>query len=320
MHTTFPVTDNPAVLLMCSGGSDSMYLLSELLNRYQDKYIHVMYVNHGISKNAEQWGKFIKEQLPDNEKVIFHNHKIRWSKGENKTETSCRNKRYDAVEKYCQKHGINTVFTGHHADDVLENQFISVFRNRQHHFSIPQEIEKNGITYFRPLIKLEKRIILKYCELHNIPFVEDESNFESNNIRNIIRNGLITPIRNNIPDNETQHYLNGAKAFFRDYQLMREDMDQQLSHFSNILLKSITEKDGKNIYSISLDCFFTPYGQVACIAHFLKNIKQYPISHLETNRLFQLVEKGVKPNVLLKINEQFFVQFVNNSLRIIETK
>ena len=167
------------ILLCVSGGIDSMALLYSFYenacgNKLFNGDIHVVYVNHGISKNAHFWGEFVENEVNKLNKegfkgkkyplnIIFKKFELNLKeKGENLSEQNLRNKRYEAIFNYCVENNIKHLATAHHRNDYLENNFISIFKNRLYSFTMNNQSEnviyRNSLNE-KSFLKLEEKLI-----------------------------------------------------------------------------------------------------------------------------------------------------------------
>lgn len=264
-------------LLLCvSGGVDSMALLYKTVeyvkmlkkNRYYVPVVHVIHVNHGISDNANHWENFVKEEANkinknskfnwdeilekrvdeinkcfnktfDHDLLKFKSFKLNLKANDEKlTEQYCREKRYELILDYCVENKIQQVLTAHHKDDLYENNFISIFKNRIYSFSMLDENVKEWkgekIKCLKPLLNSTKKELEQYLIENGISHIHDESNEVSDNIRNLLRNHLfknLSLLKNH------DLYLTGMERFF-------ELMNFSFNFYTNIIKNKILTQIG----------------------------------------------------------------------------
>lgn len=192
------------VLLCVSGGIDSMALLYSFYenacgNKLFNGDIHVIYVNHGISKNAHFWGEFVENEVNKLNKegfkskkyplnIIFKKFELNLKeKNENLSEQNLRNKRYEVIFNYCIENNIKHLATAHHRNDYLENNFISIFKNRLYSFSMNEKSvntiyrnelnEKYFLNFEEKLILEKRKEVNNNKTLKNLIEVECENQF-----------------------------------------------------------------------------------------------------------------------------------------------
>lgn len=165
------------VVVAVSGGADSMAVLDFLRNNHD---VSVAFFDHGtdVSKNAL---RFVSDYCQKNSLSMLVGRNAQVDKKPNESwEEFWRIKRYEYF------HTINsTVVTGHHLDDCVETWVWSSMHGTGK--IIPYE-NKNVI---RPFRLTKKRDLEMWCNLKNVPFIQDETNFDTKYIRNYIRHEMM---------------------------------------------------------------------------------------------------------------------------------
>ncbi len=243
------------VIVMCSGGSDSMYLLHLISNKMidGDNTVYCVYINHGISKEEPTWRKLVINFCKTYDNVEFVYHKINWNDKFNQSETQCRALRYDFVQKFAIEKHITEIYTGHHKNDLMENNLISIFKNRVYDFDLCEKVTKkinnNGdvkfLNFYKPLLKFSKNEIIDNCYELKINFVTDESNVVSNNIRNVLRNNLFPNI-NKLKD--SKQYISSMMHFFTHYNQLNSYLLEDIKYVMDNSI--LTEIDGNKRFKI----------------------------------------------------------------------
>jgi tRNA(Ile)-lysidine synthase len=90
-----------------------------------------------------------------------------------------RRERYDFLS------GLGPVVTCHHLDDCVETYIWSSLHGT------PKVIPLTRNNVIRPFLTTRKQDLIYWCESHNVPWIEDESNKNSRYTRNYIRNELM---------------------------------------------------------------------------------------------------------------------------------
>ena len=190
---------NEPVLVGLSGGSDSVSLLY-ILNEYSKKSgakIYAAHLNHGIrGKEADRDELFCKDFCAKLN-VEYFSKKVDIPKiaeiSKESVETVARIERYNFFDSVMCEHNIKILATAHNADNNLETVIFNLTRGAglSGLCGIPESRPlKNGIV-IRPILRMEKRNILKYCEMHGLKFVTDSTNAIDEYTRNKIRNNVI---------------------------------------------------------------------------------------------------------------------------------
>ena len=186
------IKSNDKIVVAVSGGMDSMYLLSMLieLQKTMDIELAIGHINHNIRPNSIKDEKFVIEQakklkIPVIVKQLNYNAK----KSGESTEVWARNNRYTQLELIRKEQNFNKIATGHHSNDQIE--------------TLLQRIsEKSGIgglrgihsqygNVIRPMLAIPKLEIEKVVNDLQIKYVVDETNKNLEIPRNYFRHRVI---------------------------------------------------------------------------------------------------------------------------------
>ena len=165
------------LILAVSGGVDSIALLAV----YAHADIIVAHVDHGTRKSSAKDADFVRQKCQELG-VKFYETKLEL--GEGVSEELARKKRYEFLKTIQEKEG-GTLCTAHHLDDVLESIAINLIRGTGWRGLTPFY----GDELVRPFIisKMWKRDVLKFTGEQNICFRQDPTNYETNYLRNRVR-------------------------------------------------------------------------------------------------------------------------------------
>lgn len=169
------------LILAVSGGVDSMALLA----MYAHADIIVAHIDHGTRKSSANDADFVRRKCQELG-VKFYETKLEL--GEGVSEELARKKRYEFLKTIQEKES-GTLCTAHHLDDVLESIAINLIRGT----------DWRGLTPFygdelvRPFIisKMWKRDVLKFAGEQKICFRQDPTNYETNYLRNRVREKMV---------------------------------------------------------------------------------------------------------------------------------
>ena len=181
--TKYQLSNN--FIVAFSGGYDSMCLL-DILNKLGYRVIAV-HLNHnwrGAESKKEEINcknfcelrniEFYSETLPENSP---------------KTETYARDARYNFFERCAKKFNSDIVFTAHNYEDNAETVLYRIIKGTGT-FGLCGIAEKRDIFY-RPLLKISRKEIEKYCRENNLNPNKDSSNKNTKYKRNLIREKII---------------------------------------------------------------------------------------------------------------------------------
>ena len=169
------------LILAVSGGVDSIVLLA----MYAHADIIVAHIDHGTRKSSAEDANFVRQKCQELG-VKFYETKLEL--GEGVSEELARKKRYEFLKTIQDKEG-GTLCTAHHLDDVLESIAINLIRGTGWRGLTPFY----GDELVRPFIisKMWKRDVLKFAGEQKICFRQDPTNYETNYLRNRVREKMV---------------------------------------------------------------------------------------------------------------------------------
>lgn len=165
------------IVVACSGGADSMAIL-DFLKRNHD--VQVAYYNHLTPHGIEAYD-FLDDYCTKH-KLEFISDEIKGhpKPAEKSQEEHWRDERYKFLHNIRE-----TVIMGHHLDDCVETWMFTSMHG-----------ESRTIPYargnvIRPFRHNRKRDLELWCNIKNVPYVEDESNNDTSYMRNHIRHNMM---------------------------------------------------------------------------------------------------------------------------------
>ena len=236
-----------------SGGFDSMCLLDIMYKSGFD--IVAAHLNHNWrgkesfeeAKNCENFAKsrgiiYYSEILPDSVK---------------KNETSAREARYKFFEKCAKKFNSNIVLTAHNFDDNAETLLYRIIKGTS--VTGLCAIAEHRDIFYRPLLKVPRSEIEKYCADSGLIPNQDSSNNDTKYKRNLIRHKIL-PVLKEINPKVTEA-LNSLSETAKEYLCCNQDFttellinaaeSQQKMIIRNILVQHHIEYDRKKIEYIT---------------------------------------------------------------------
>ena len=191
------------VAVALSGGIDSMVLLDVLASLAagsdpQGHTLQAIHVNHGISANADIWADFCRaqcEQRGISLTVAVVNVDRRAGIG---LEAAAREARYGAL----MQSGAAFIASAQHQDDQAETVLHQLLRgtglNGMAGMGERREL-RPGQALLRPLLDVSRVEIEAYAALHQLQWIEDESNNDTVFTRNFIRHEVLPVISRRFP-------------------------------------------------------------------------------------------------------------------------
>lgn len=169
------------VALAFSGGPDSMALLALLQDWVKENgglRIHALHVDHGLRVESAREAEALGRALQNTDGV--HYEIMKWEeKASSGIQEAARKARYDLMASYCRAHGICYLFVAHHQDDQAETFLFRLAKGSGlDGLSSMQPVQDYGedIIILRPLLSVEKNVLISLCQDCNLEYIEDPSN------------------------------------------------------------------------------------------------------------------------------------------------
>ena len=177
-------------LVAVSGGSDSLALsaLSHLYSKEKKIKAYFVLVDHCIRSNSLKEANAVKNLLNKYKiklKILKNKKKIKKN-----IQSQAREIRYNLLLKFCIKHKIQFILTGHHRDDQIETFLIRLSRGSGiQGLSSMKEVTslENKIRLFRPLLDEKKKDLIFLAKNYFGKFFKDASNTNKKYLRPKIR-------------------------------------------------------------------------------------------------------------------------------------
>ena len=181
-------------VLAYSGGLDShvlLHALAELKNTHQLDNIRAIHIDHGLQKESALWSQHCEKtanalNIPC--EIIRLNLQI--NEGDS-IESVAREARYRALESVLQPNEI--LLTAHHQDDQAETVLLQLFRGAGVNglAAMPESKAFAQSLLVRPLLEFSRQQIREYAEQHQLDYIDDPSNFDTDFDRNFLRHKVI---------------------------------------------------------------------------------------------------------------------------------
>ena len=186
-----------SVIVACSGGPDSMALLSLVVRIKNEIGLNVIvaHVHHNVRAESDSEKDFVFNFCKDND-LIFEFMKIEDYSGDN-FESEARDKRYEFFDDLVNKYNCKYVLTAHHGDDLMETVLMRIVRGSslRGYAGFSRVVHRNGYDILRPLIHMTKSEILDYDDINNIKYVIDMTNFMDVHTRNRYRKYILPSLK-----------------------------------------------------------------------------------------------------------------------------
>ncbi|WP_025819974.1 tRNA lysidine(34) synthetase TilS [Shewanella marina] len=224
------------LFLAYSGGVDSQVLAHGLSLLKQQKGIAatLIYVHHGLSKNADDWALHCKQQALAYG-LTCDVVKVNVARGARLSiEAEARNARYQAFKDHMQAGDL--LLTAHHLDDQLETVLLALKRGLG-----PKGLAAMGkIQTFdadkwlaRPLLNCSRTEIEGYAQHWQLSHIEDESNQDTRFDRNFLRLEIIPKLKQRWPAIATTA-SRSARLCAEQQQIIEQQLTERLPDLIDI--------------------------------------------------------------------------------------
>ncbi len=170
-----------------SGGPDSM----AMLNMYKNKIVAVCTINYQKRSDSQLDVDIVKEYCFKNNIDFFLlevTDEMYDSYKSNNFQDVARKIRYNFFLEIANKINLNNILIAHNLDDHIETAFMQFSKKSKALFyGINKKSNYQSLNILRPLIKLRKSTLERYCVENNIHYAIDSSNSEPIYKRNEIR-------------------------------------------------------------------------------------------------------------------------------------
>jgi tRNA(Ile)-lysidine synthase len=165
------------ILIAVSGGPDSMALLHMLAVWPKHPPMAVATVNHGLRAGAAAEAHLVAGQAA---RLGLTSKTLVWTGDKPATgiQEAARAARYALLISEAKRLGLSHLVTAHHADDQAETVLMRLVSGSGIGGlgGMRQEMIRDGVVHVRPLLDVPKDALLAYCHHHDILYVTDPSN------------------------------------------------------------------------------------------------------------------------------------------------
>ncbi|WKB81185.1 tRNA lysidine(34) synthetase TilS [Cellulophaga lytica] len=271
IKANFPLLLQRPFLVACSGGVDSVvlaHLCAQLNLEFSIAHCNFK-LRDKASDDDEEFVRSLAHQL--HKKIFVTNFNTVGYVNNNKVsvQMAARDLRYAWFAKLVKENNLETVLTGHQADDNLETFLINLSRGTgvDGLLGIPSKTS----ALARPLLPFTRNQIENFAKQNNIIWREDKSNKETKYLRNRIRHKIVPELKELHPTflqnfNNTQVYLQETSVLAEDYTtLLKKELFVHKNGFIEVsVAKLITYNPLKTyLYALFSDYGFTEWQDVA---------------------------------------------------------
>ena len=286
---TLNIEKNEPLLVACSGGPDSMFLIS-VLNDLGYKII-CAHVNHKARIESDDEYIFVQNYC-EKQGIIFEGIELTgYSTGN--FEKFAREFRYSFFDSVLKKYNSKYLFTAHHGDDLIETIMMRLVRGSslKGYSGFSTKTRKKDYTIVRPLVYLTKEFIIDYNKENNIDFVLDDSNNSYDYTRNRFRHNFLPILKEE--DN----------LVHEKFLLFSEELNDAYKFINNIVLSNIKEIYVDNCLDINKYNLLDEYLKKQILFYILSELYPDNLYLVDSNHILELkkIINSDKPNISINL-------------------
>lgn len=216
------------VVVTCSGGADSIFLL-HILNKLGFDCIVAHCNFHLRGDESDRDEHFVREFCKRESLTLLVQHfdtKQFALKNKLSIEMAARDLRYTWFEEIRKEYSAGAIAVAHHSDDSIETILLNMLRGTGLK-GICGIRPKNGYIV-RPLLCVNRKEIENYLHEQGIEYIVDSTNLENEYTRNKIRN-IIMPILREINPQIDSVMLSNAENFSAAENIYKEVIEKEKS-------------------------------------------------------------------------------------------
>ena len=182
-----------------SGGMDSVVLLHVVKEGLaKGGALRALHVNHGLQADADEWERFCRD-LCRQWDVPLTVSKVAVPDSGASPENRARIARYEAFSEALAPG--ECLLLAHHLDDQMETMLLRLSRGAglRGLSGIPARRELGKGTLLRPLLHCPREELAEYAQAHELRWIEDDSNRNTDFDRNFCRHEILPAIERRWP-------------------------------------------------------------------------------------------------------------------------
>jgi len=245
------ISEGDRLLVACSGGADSVALLTFLHQQVDDLNIEIgcVHANHGLRAEESDEDERFVQTLCQSLKIPFYTKNLDiqevLQRENGNLQDVCRRERYHFFEQTMKAKGYNKLAVAHHADDQMESVFMGLTRGTRANGMYAKR-SFGTEELIRPLLSVTRTQIEHYLNKQQYTYREDSSNQKDTYTRNRFRRHIMPLVQEENP--------NVAKAIAQWTQQQQQD-EQLLQKLAVKEYEGIIVASSHDSLSIDLNRF-----------------------------------------------------------------
>lgn len=238
------------IVVAVSGGADSTALLHALYS-IKDDYdldLYVCHLNHQLrGEDADGDAEYVKcfsNQLGLKSYIFSKDIEALATDMKMSFEEAAREVRYELFDYVLKETGANKIAVAQNMNDQAETILMRLFRGSGLEGLTATKYKRDHII--RPLLGIHRRDIEKYCNVHELMYRTDHTNFETDYTRNKIRLELIPYIEKHFNEKVIEKLFDTTQLLTEDLKFIEtyvEDVYRRCVKEESVLLSDLELED-----------------------------------------------------------------------------
>lgn len=334
VHTFIRTNDlfdrGESILVGFSGGPDSMFLAEALIQISSTyKYgwqIHLAHLNHGITEASGDNEKFCRQMSRERLNVplsyryvdIPALHASGKYKGMS-VEQLGRRERYKLFIDVCREKKISKLATGHQLDDQAETVIMRAIGGSWltglSGIPVRRTLSRDmNVEVVRPLLRVTRKQIDDWIKSEDVPFFNDQSNFDQKYHRNKVRHQLIPML--------IKEFNPQAKRHLAALGQQAQELETELKEMAESFLEEPETRSGQVVMRVPLEKLINqgPLGQRYVLRAALNKagMRIREVTHRRVERIRDLIESH-RRGVVVKLSDGASVMLDDDNVVITVT-
>ncbi len=243
IHKNNLLSPDDKILVAFSGGADSMCLLH--LFKSMSYNVSAAHLNHMLrGENADKDEECAKNFCKKYD-IPFYSKQVDIAELSKKSgiseETAGRNERYKFFSFLKKEHHFDKIATAHNKNDNAETILMHFLRGSGQAGLSGIPVKRNDII--RPILSCTRKEIEEYCEMHNLQYVTDSTNFELICTRNKIRLDLLPYLEKEFNSNIINTICNLGDILSEENAFLKKLAEEKLCGDTDVFIDILNSCD-----------------------------------------------------------------------------
>lgn len=217
-------SDEPSLLVACSGGADSLALLSATIFEGHKLGLRVIgaTVDHGLQQGSADHAARVVEQMAAMGCDETASARVRVEVAGEGVEAAARRARYEVLGQLAEHFGAAQVLLGHTLDDQAETVLLGLARGSggRSIAGMRRGFEQDGVAYLRPMLDVSRAQTEAACVAEGIGFWVDPHNTDPRFLRARVRHDVLPILERELGPGVAETLARTADQLRRDMEYL----------------------------------------------------------------------------------------------------